>query len=88
MEVLKRNNSGPLTSPDVLQIFSVCEKKTNRNKNLHLSNMSKFRQLNAHFLCLLQNFRNKQKTLNMSEKNYYFSVSTGIFKCAVHNRKI
>ena len=27
MEVLKKNNGGPLTSPDVLRIFSVCEKK-------------------------------------------------------------
>ena len=37
--------------------------------------MSKFRQLNAHFLCLLQNFKNKQKALNLSEKNYYFLCS-------------
>ena len=74
MEVLKRNNSGPLTSPDVLQIFSVCEKKPDRNKNLHLSNMSKLGELNVHSLCLLQNFKNNQKTLNLSEKKIIFFV--------------
>ena len=42
MEVLKRNNGGPLTSPDVLRMFSVCEKKRDGNKNLDLSNLSKF----------------------------------------------